>query len=55
MRCLSKCVLFALLLIVLCLSLNGKTRAQSDGLVLEWEQHWETYGVGGTCNYGTHF
>ncbi len=54
MRCLSKCVLFALLLIVLCLSLNGKTSAQSDGLVLEWEQHWETYGVGGTCNYGTH-
>lgn len=54
MRCLSKCVLFALLLIVLCLPLNGKTRAQSDGLVLEWEQHWETYGVGGTCNYGTH-
>lgn len=54
MRCLSKCVLFALLLIVLCLPLNGKTRAQSDGLVLEWEQHWETYGKGGTCNYGTH-
>ena len=23
--------------------------AQSDGLVLEWEQHWETYGVGSTC------
>ena len=54
MRCPSKCVLFALLLIILCLSLNGKTMAQSDGLVLEWEQHWETYGVGGTCNYGTH-
>ena len=54
MRCLNKCALFALLLIVLCLSLNGKTSAQSDGLVLEWEQHWETYGVGGTCNYGTH-
>jgi hypothetical protein len=27
--------------------------AQS-GLNLEWEQHWETYGVGGTCNFGTH-
>ena len=25
------------------------------GLNLEWEQHWEvTYGVGGTCNFGTH-
>jgi len=29
-------------------------RAESGGLVLEWEQHWETYGVGGTCNFGTH-
>jgi hypothetical protein len=26
-----------------------------SGLNLEWEQHWEdTYGVGGTCNFGTH-
>ncbi|MCK4885237.1 VCBS repeat-containing protein, partial [Candidatus Bathyarchaeota archaeon] len=50
----SKCGLFALLLIVFCLFLNGKTFAQSDGLVLEWEQHWDTYGVGGTCNFGTH-
>ncbi|PVX23274.1 MAG: hypothetical protein CW691_11080 [Candidatus Bathyarchaeum sp.] len=23
-------------------------------MVLEWEQHWDTFGVGGTCNYGTH-
>ena len=29
------------------------TLAQSDDLVLEWEQHWETFGKGGTCNYGT--
>ena len=27
--------------------------AQSEGLVLEWEQNWDTYGVGGTCCYGT--
>ena len=36
----------------LILSLFTNTKigaAQSDGLVLEWEQHWETYGVGGTC------
>ena len=26
--------------------------AQSDSLVLEVEQHWETYGVGGTCISG---
>ena len=54
MQCHSKCVLFVLLLIVLCLPLNGKVWAESDGLVLEWEQHWETYCVGGTCNFGTH-
>lgn len=29
-------------------------KAQSTGLILEWEQHWETYGVGGCCNFGTH-
>lgn len=27
---------------------------QSSSLVLEAEQHWETYGVGGTCNHGEH-
>ena len=29
-------------------------KAQDKTLVLEWEQHWPTYGVGGTCNFGTH-
>jgi len=29
-------------------------RAQSSGLVLEGEQHWETYGKGGTCISGSH-
>ncbi len=28
--------------------------AQDDGLILEAEQHWDTYAVGGTCCYGTH-
>jgi hypothetical protein len=27
--------------------------AQSEGLNLEAEQNWDTYGVGGTCVYGT--
>ena len=27
---------------------------QSNSLVLEVEQHWDTYGVGGTCIAGTH-
>ena len=53
MRCTSKYTLFVLLVIVLCLPLTENVWAES-GLVLEWEQHWETYGVGGTCNYGTH-
>jgi hypothetical protein len=47
-------VLFTLLLLVLLFSLNWNVRAESGGLVLEWEQHWETYGVGGTCNFNTH-
>jgi hypothetical protein len=28
--------------------------AQYGSLTQEAEQHWETYGVGGTCNHGTH-
>jgi hypothetical protein len=54
MRCHSKCILFLVFLISLCLPLTAKAWAESNGLVLEWEQHWETYCVGGTCNFGTH-
>jgi hypothetical protein len=50
----SKYTLFSFLIIVLCLSFIGPALAENDGLVLEWEQHWETYMVGGTCNFGTH-
>ena len=28
--------------------------AQPDSLILEVEQHWDTYGIGGTCISGTH-
>jgi hypothetical protein len=28
--------------------------AQQEGLILEAEQHWDTYAVGGTCCSGTH-
>ena len=48
-----KCALLALMLLVLVFSLGCSVSAES-GMVLEWEQHWETYGVGGTCNFGTH-
>lgn len=49
-----KYAVFALLLLIFVFSLGWSVRAESGGLVLEWEQHWETYGVGGTCNFGTH-
>ena len=49
-----KYVLFVLSIIILCFSFTGNVWAESGGLVLEWEQHWETYGVGGTCNFGNH-
>ncbi|WGM90337.1 MAG: hypothetical protein NUK63_04240 [Candidatus Bathyarchaeum tardum] len=52
MKTQSKHCMFVVFL-VLSLSLGcTKTIAQSD-LILEWEQHWDTYGKGGTCCYGT--
>jgi len=45
--------LFLLLLLLFSVVLFENTFAQSDDLVLEWEQHWETFGKGGSCNYGT--
>lgn len=47
-------ILFAVLFTVICFAFTANVWAESGGLVLEWEQHWETYGVGGTCNFGTH-
>jgi len=29
------------------------TNAETGGFILEAEQHWDTYGVGGACNHGT--
>ena len=46
------CVLFAFSLILL--ALLAGTLAKSNSLTLEAEQHWETYGVGGTCIPGGH-
>src|SRR4030065_51960 len=54
----SKCVCFFLLIIlfllVFSLGANLNLAAQSDSFVLEVEQHWDTYGVGGTCIGGGH-
>lgn len=44
----------ALLFLVLFLTTTQHVFAQPQNMVLEWEQHWETYGVGGTCNFGTY-
>jgi hypothetical protein len=48
-------LLLQIILLFTCLpSVNPIVNAQDEALVLEWEQHWPTYGVGGTCNFGTH-
>jgi len=51
---LNKLVLFSLFLLVFSLFPIKGILAQPEGLILEWEQHWDTYGVGGTCIPGTH-
>jgi hypothetical protein len=45
--------LILVLFLLFSLILLESVFAQSDDLVLEWEQHWDTYGVGGTCCHGT--
>jgi hypothetical protein len=51
-----ECSLFLFsVLLIFSLFVNVKISvAQSDSLVLEVEQHWDTYGVGGTCIPGGH-
>lgn len=44
----------AIILFFNLISLSFCAVAQSDSLILEGEQHWETYGVGGTCIPGQH-
>lgn len=43
------CLIISLLLLVFSLGLIWQVNAQSEGLILKWEQHWDTYGSGGTC------
>ncbi len=54
MKSQKKFVLFSIIFFILGFSVFVKIEAQSDDFILEWEQHWETFGKGGTCNYGTH-
>jgi len=43
-----------LLLFFFCSLTLLEVSAQNENFVLEAQQHWDTYGVGGTCNHGTH-
>jgi hypothetical protein len=45
---------FLLILLISCSLATLGVSAQYGSLTQEAEQHWETYGVGGTCNHGTH-
>lgn len=50
-----KCLfLIAVLLLFYVLSVNCKAEANSNSLVLEAQQHWDTWGIGGTCIGGGH-
>jgi hypothetical protein len=40
--------------IIFSLTFSHQTALANSDLTLEWEQHWDTYGSGGTCCYGTH-
>ena len=42
------------MLCVFCSLTTLQALAQGGDYILEAEQHWETYGVGGTCNHGGH-
>ena len=39
---------------LVCLGMTTRVKAKNGSLVQEAEQHWETYGVGGACNHGSH-
>jgi hypothetical protein len=43
-----------LLLLTLALLATRESFAQSNSLIMEAEQHWDTYGTGGTCISGGH-
>jgi hypothetical protein len=51
-----KCSLFLFLVLLIFCSCENIiiSGAQLENLELEVEQHWDTYGIGGTCISGTH-
>jgi len=55
MKYVNTCLIIALLLVASCSSTVLSSKAQEDdALVMEIEQHWPTYGIGGTCIPGTY-
>ena len=50
----TKIMLVSFLLLLLSPFMGATASSQSEDLTLEAEQNWDTYGVGGTCVYGTH-
>jgi hypothetical protein len=53
LKLLSKHLVVVFFLAVFLSSAVLAAKADDEKLVLRWEQHWPTYGVGGTCNFGT--
>jgi hypothetical protein len=50
-----KCFLSVFLVfLIFGLGVNWRVGAQSESYILEVEQHWDTFGVGGTCISGGH-
>lgn len=50
-----KCFLIVFLVfLIFFLNVEREVIAESKSFVLEAEQHWETFGVGGTCIPGGH-
>ena len=47
-------IVISIIAVLLSISLPSYVQAQDENLMLEAEQNWDTYGVGGTCVYGTH-
>ena len=43
-----------LLFLFIFLANSQNVFAQTQNLILEYEHHWDTYGIGGTCNFGTY-
>jgi hypothetical protein len=51
----SKWFLFVILLLLVSdVCVNRNVEARSDSYILEVEQHWDTFGIGGTCISGSH-